>query len=56
MTDTLTIFREGLGEAYDGDIAFVSSLESFGGEHSDPHFVALGGKPYRSPPTACLVW
>lgn len=44
----LTIFREGLGEAYDGEIAFVSSLENFGGGHNDPHFVALGGKPHRS--------
>ncbi|XP_045823307.1 ADP-ribosylation factor GTPase-activating protein AGD3-like isoform X2 [Trifolium pratense] len=36
-------YTEGLGEAYDGEIAFVSSLESFGGGHNDPHFVALGG-------------
>ncbi|KAK2438939.1 ADP-ribosylation factor GTPase-activating protein AGD3 [Trifolium repens] len=36
-------YTEGLGEAYDGDIAFISSLESFGGGHNDPHFVALGG-------------
>ncbi|KAL5053144.1 hypothetical protein RYX36_033826 [Vicia faba] len=36
-------YTEGLGEAYDGDIAFVSSLENFGGGHNDPHFVALGG-------------
>ncbi|CAL5214703.1 unnamed protein product [Lathyrus oleraceus] len=35
--------KEGLGEAYDGDIAFVNSLENFGGGHNDPHFVALGG-------------
>ncbi|CAI8613973.1 unnamed protein product [Vicia faba] len=36
-------YTEGIGEAYDGDIAFVSSLENFGGGHNDPHFVALGG-------------
>ncbi|CAK8579096.1 unnamed protein product [Lathyrus sativus] len=36
-------YTEGLGEAYDGDIAFISSLENFGGGHNDPHFIALGG-------------
>ena len=36
-------FREGLGEAYDGDIAFASSLEIFGGGHNDPISVAFGG-------------
>ncbi|KAK7358706.1 hypothetical protein VNO77_00644 [Canavalia gladiata] len=36
-------YTEGLGEAYDGDIAFASAIESFGGGHSDPHFVSLGG-------------
>ncbi|XP_029125493.1 ADP-ribosylation factor GTPase-activating protein AGD1 isoform X2 [Cajanus cajan] len=36
-------YTEGLGEAYDGDIAFASALESFGGGHSDPLFVTLGG-------------
>ena len=36
-------FREGLGEAYDGDIAFASSLETFGGGHNDPISVAFGG-------------
>lgn len=35
-----------LGEGYDGDIAFASSLEAFGGGHSDPLFVALGGESY----------
>ncbi|KAH7578514.1 hypothetical protein JRO89_XS01G0391800 [Xanthoceras sorbifolium] len=35
--------REALGEGYDGDIAFVSALETFGGGHSDPICVALGG-------------
>ena len=34
---------EGLGEAYDGDIAFASSLETFGGGHNDPISVAFGG-------------
>lgn len=36
---------EGLGEAYDGDIAFASALETFGGGHNDPISVAFGGKP-----------
>ena len=36
-------FSEGLGEAYDGDIAFASSLEIFGGGHNDPISVAFGG-------------
>jgi hypothetical protein len=36
-------FSEGLGEAYDGDIAFASSLETFGGGHNDPISVAFGG-------------
>jgi Arf-GAP/coiled-coil/ANK repeat/PH domain-containing protein len=36
-------FREGLGEGYDVDIAFASSLENFGGGHYDPLFVAMGG-------------
>lgn len=36
-------YTEGLGEGYDGDIAFVSALESFGGGHNDPICVALGG-------------
>lgn len=34
---------DGLGEAYDGDIAFASALESFGGGHDDPISVAVGG-------------
>ena len=34
---------EGLGEGYDGDIAFASSLETFGGGHNDPISVAFGG-------------
>ncbi|XP_057846904.2 ADP-ribosylation factor GTPase-activating protein AGD3 isoform X2 [Cryptomeria japonica] len=34
---------EGLGEAYDGDIAFASSLETFGGGHDDPISIAVGG-------------
>ncbi|KAG8048099.1 hypothetical protein GUJ93_ZPchr0008g13791 [Zizania palustris] len=36
-------YTEGLGEAYDGDIAFASSLETFGGGHNDPISVAFGG-------------
>jgi len=51
----LTLFREGLGEAYDGDIAFASAIESFGGGQNDPHFIALGGKPCGSFPPTCLV-
>lgn len=38
---------EGLGEGYDGDIAFASTLETFGGGHNDPISVAFGGTyPY----------
>ncbi|KAL5230661.1 hypothetical protein ABZP36_029437 [Zizania latifolia] len=36
-------YTEGLGEAYDGDIGFASSLETFGGGHNDPISVAFGG-------------
>lgn len=36
-------YTEGLGEAYDEDIAFASSLENFGGGHDDPISVAVGG-------------
>ncbi|BBG93825.1 ARF GTPase-activating protein, partial [Prunus dulcis] len=36
-------YTEGLGEAYDGDIAFASALEAFGGGHNDPISVAFGG-------------
>lgn len=36
-------YTEGLGEAYDGDIAFASSLETFGGGHNDPISVTFGG-------------
>uniref|UniRef100_A0A7C9CU10 ADP-ribosylation factor GTPase-activating protein AGD3 n=1 Tax=Opuntia streptacantha TaxID=393608 RepID=A0A7C9CU10_OPUST len=36
-------YTEGLGEAYDGDIAFASCLETFGGGHNDPISVAFGG-------------
>ena len=39
----LFCFSEGLGEAYDGDIAFASSVEIFGGGHNDPISVAFGG-------------
>jgi hypothetical protein len=43
MYTALFCFSEGLGEAYDGDIAFASSLETFGGGHNDPISVAFGG-------------
>ncbi|KAK4350121.1 hypothetical protein RND71_029434 [Anisodus tanguticus] len=36
-------YTEGLGEAYDRDIAFASSLETFGGGRNDPISVAFGG-------------
>ncbi|CAK7336820.1 unnamed protein product [Dovyalis caffra] len=36
-------YTEGLGEGYDGDIAFASALENFGGGHNDPICVAFGG-------------
>lgn len=36
-------YTEGLGEAYDGDIAFASSLEMFGGGHDDPISISVGG-------------
>lgn len=36
-------YTEGLGEGYDGDIAFASSLEMFGGGHNDPISIAFGG-------------
>lgn len=43
-------YSEGLGEGYDGDIAFASALESFGGGHNDPISLAFGGMPI------CLCW
>ncbi|XP_059285469.1 ADP-ribosylation factor GTPase-activating protein AGD3-like isoform X1 [Lycium ferocissimum] len=36
-------YTEGLGEAYDKDIAFASSLETFGGAHGDSVAVSFGG-------------
>ncbi|CAL5436742.1 unnamed protein product [Camellia sinensis] len=36
-------YTEGLGGGYDGDIAFASALENFGGGHNDPISVAFGG-------------
>ncbi|KAG0569778.1 hypothetical protein M758_6G111100 [Ceratodon purpureus] len=36
-------YTDGLGEAYDGDIAFANALETFGGGHDDPISVAVGG-------------
>lgn len=38
------IHRDGLGEAYDRDIAFASALETFAGGHNDPISVAFGGR------------
>ncbi|THF96082.1 hypothetical protein TEA_016137 [Camellia sinensis var. sinensis] len=35
-------YTEGLGGGYDGDIAFASALENFGGGHNDPISVAFG--------------
>jgi hypothetical protein len=40
--------RDGLGEAYDGDIAFANALETFGGGHDDPISVAVGGSSIQS--------
>ncbi|GMN60483.1 hypothetical protein TIFTF001_029567 [Ficus carica] len=37
------ILSEGLGEGFDGDLAFASALDTFGGDTSDPDFMALGG-------------
>ncbi|URE21446.1 ADP-ribosylation factor GTPase-activating protein [Musa troglodytarum] len=42
-TNCKQLVREGLGEGYDRDVAFASSLEMFGGGHSDPISVAFGG-------------
>ncbi|XP_017642433.1 ADP-ribosylation factor GTPase-activating protein AGD3 isoform X3 [Gossypium arboreum] len=36
-------YTEGLGEGYDGDIAFANALEMFGGGHNDNISVAFGG-------------
>ncbi|MED6210864.1 hypothetical protein PIB30_068175 [Stylosanthes scabra] len=36
-------YTDGLLDACDGDFSFASALENFGGEHSDPLFVTLGG-------------
>eukprot|EP00249_Psilotum_nudum_P019302 c27186_g1_i1 orf=520-3096(-) len=36
-------YTEGLGEAYDEDIAFASALDTFGGGHDDTISVAVGG-------------
>ena len=37
------IRSEVLGEGFEGDLAFASALDTFGGDHSDPDFMALGG-------------
>lgn len=39
-------YTEGLGEAYDKNIAFASSLETFGGGHNDPVAVSFGGSVF----------
>ncbi|KAL6497165.1 ADP-ribosylation factor GTPase-activating protein agd3 [Orobanche gracilis] len=36
-------WSDGLGEAYDRDIAFASALETFAGGHHDPISIAFGG-------------
>ncbi|XP_074316507.1 ADP-ribosylation factor GTPase-activating protein AGD1-like isoform X2 [Silene latifolia] len=36
-------YTEGLGEGYDGDIAFTSALEAFAGQNNDPLGVSFGG-------------
>ncbi|CAI9786858.1 unnamed protein product [Fraxinus pennsylvanica] len=36
-------YTDGLGEAYDRDISFANSLETFSGGHNDPISVAFGG-------------
>ncbi|KAL7139720.1 hypothetical protein ABFS83_09G072500 [Erythranthe nasuta] len=36
-------YIDGLGEAYDRDIAFATALETFAGGHHDPISVAFGG-------------
>ncbi|CAL5325210.1 unnamed protein product [Camellia sinensis] len=41
-------YTEGLGGGYDGDIAFASALENFGGGHNDPISVAFGGNTFGS--------
>lgn len=48
-------FREGLGEGYDGDIAFAGSLEMFGGGHNDPISIAFGGLSYLNAVNFYLV-
>lgn len=48
MMQSYLTCREGLGEGYDGDIAFASCLEMFGGGHNDPISVAFGGKSHAS--------
>ncbi|KAF6159913.1 hypothetical protein GIB67_032997 [Kingdonia uniflora] len=36
-------YTKGLGEDYDGDIAFSSALGTFGGGHNNPVSIAFGG-------------
>ncbi|CAI8611177.1 unnamed protein product [Vicia faba] len=40
---TFVLFKEGLGEAYDRDIAFANALETFGGGHNNPINVDFKG-------------
>ncbi|MCD7457855.1 ADP-ribosylation factor GTPase-activating protein agd3 [Datura stramonium] len=49
-------YTEGLGEAYDRDIAFASSLETFGGRHNDPISVAFGGFSLYLLRSDCLLF
>ncbi|XP_057751676.1 ADP-ribosylation factor GTPase-activating protein AGD3-like isoform X2 [Arachis stenosperma] len=46
-------YTEGLGEVYEGDVAFATALEDFGSGHNDPHFAALG-EPVMSKFTTAL--
>ncbi|KAF3443063.1 hypothetical protein FNV43_RR16984 [Rhamnella rubrinervis] len=45
-------YTEGLGDGYDGDIAFANALETFGGGYNDPTFMGLGGNSYQESITA----
>lgn len=45
FTIFVRVCSEGLGEGYDGDIAFAGALEAFGGGHNDPISLAFGGMP-----------
>ncbi|PHU26257.1 hypothetical protein BC332_04589 [Capsicum chinense] len=47
---TLPLKKEEIREAYDRDIAFANSLETFGGGLNDPISVAYGSFPFLSVP------